>query len=552
MAFNFKNRTTVGVAVSAEKGLEIAQVDTITKTVLKYGNRPLAFNSLSGEIEDLDIFKEQLEDLLSSLNIPKGSELVFSIPSLIQRIGEYPASLNLEQTKSLIDENLLEETNGTELSFDAAILTTSTLQTNRVLYAAMPKIMLIELAMQVQELGYTLTTIDSSINNILNALVFTERANVAPDVNWVLLLIENSFCRIFSMQGSSFVESHEERISIGEVLGDAENYSTVISTIDPIISKLPSQCLYIISKTDIISAKEIASKIKYNSTIIHQDANIFNDEIILDVTENVDKNVAKMISLDVIGAATRKAANSSLLFDLNLFNESLGDIYLSQQPPVAVIAGKKFILSLENMIIASIVAAIAIIIPTLIICLSIDANLASKQDKLDRIQKNIKKIESFLAENENISTSLFDEGDEIKIGLLRNKGIYSYYTIVGTEIPQKLWLTRLKLGNEITIEGQADNLESIYAFFRNVKDYNQETGIKLQKLGIANSKKLTPLSDDGNINTESVMSLMDADFYEFRISNVAESIEDKTKKASKQQANKSNKKKNRVPIEPLN
>jgi hypothetical protein len=259
-----------------------------------------------------------------------------------------------------------------------------------------------------------------------------------------------------------------------------------------------------------------------------------------------------MISLDVIGAATRKAANSYLLFNLNLFNESLGDIYLSQQPPVAVIAGKKFILSLENMIIASIVAAIAIIIPTLITCLSIDANIGSKQDKLDRIQKNIKKIESFLAENENISTSLFDEGDEIKIGLLRNKSIYSYYTIVGTEIPQKLWLKRLKLGNEITIEGQADNLESIYAFFRNVKDYNQETGIKLQKLGIANSKKLTPLSDDGNINTESVISLMDADFYEFRISNVAESIEDKTQKTSKQQTNKSNKKKNRVPIEPLN
>ena len=44
----------------------------------------------------------------------------------------------------------------------------------------------------------------------------------------------------------------EERISIGEVLGDAENYATVTEAIGGLLKNLPAQRLYIISKTDII------------------------------------------------------------------------------------------------------------------------------------------------------------------------------------------------------------------------------------------------------------------------------------------------------------
>ena len=99
-------------------------------------------------------------------------------------------------------------------------------------------------------------------------------------------------------------------------------------------------------------------------------------------------------------------------------------------------------------------------------------------------------IQQFLDHNKNISTELFNEGDEIRMGLAHSKAIYTYYTIVGTEIPQKLWLTSLNLSDTITIDGQADNLESIYSFFRNIKDYNPNSKIKLQKLSYATKSKM--------------------------------------------------------------
>ena len=142
------------------------------------------------------------------------------------------------------------------------------------------------------------------------------------------------------------------------------------------------------------------------------------------------------------------------------------------------------------------------------------SNLNAEVEELDN---KVNQIEQYLKANESISTELFDEGDEIRGGLEHNKNIYSYYTIVGTEIPKKLWLTHLKLGDKTTIEGQADNLESVYAFFRSIKDYNPDSDIKLQKLGLAS--KSTANSDLEELNTDSILTSLNADFYEFAISN---------------------------------
>ena len=138
-------------------------------------------------------------------------------------------------------------------------------------------------------------------------------------------------------------------------------------------------------------------------------------------------------------------------------------------------------------------------------------------------------MNQFLKDNEDISSDLFDEGDEIRAGLEHNKNIYSYYTIIGTEIPKKLWLTHVKFSDKTTIEGQADNLESVYAFFRSIKDYNPDSAIKLQKLGLATNSQTSVLDDnsldspsDSNFETDSILTSLNADFYEFRISDEPE------------------------------
>lgn len=537
MVFNFKKNIVVGVSVNPEVGLEVAQIDFASKTILKYGCKQLAYDNVRKEIADLDIFKETLQDLLFELQIPKGSEIVLNIPTVLFKVTDYPASLNEEQVSIAIEEELVNHPifQNTEACISAVALPNSTMQFNKIAYTVSQKVMLIEVAMQIKELGYTLIGIDTSVNSTLNALIYNDRVDISPDASWILLLVENNCCRILSMQGRNYVDSYEERISIGEVLGDAENYSTVVNAVNPLLKNLPSQRLYVVSKTNIISARILSEKLIYNAQIIHQEANNFTTTPFLSVSDEIEEHYANQITLDVIGAAINRDFSEFSNARFNLFNASLGDVYILEQPPVLKFSSMSLVLSMENMIIASVFLAIIVIISTLLAIVPLNNTVNQKLEQISRLNSDIARAQRYLDDHKNVSSELFDEGDEIRMGLVHNKNVYSYYTIVGTEIPKKLWLTKLELGKHITIEGQADNLESVYSFFRNIKDYNPNSDIKLQKLGLATNSKLTTLSEEEAFDTDSIISSMNADFYEFRISNAPEV----TKKAIKSDSEQS-------------
>ena len=521
----FKKNIVVGVSVTPEIGLEAAQIDFVSKTVLKYGFRQLAYDNNRKEIADLDIFKETLQDLLMELQIPKGSEIVLNLPAVTFKVKDYPASLNEEQIINAIQEELIEHPifGNEEPAIDAAQLPNSTIQFNKIAYTAAQKTMLIEIAMQIKDLGYKLVGIDTSVNSTLNALIYKERVDVNPSSSWLLLLVDNSYCRVIPMQGRNYVDCIEEKISIGEVLGDAENYSTVLAAVKPVLRQFPSQYLCVVSKTNIISAEILAGQLEYNAPIIHQEANNYAKEAFLEVGPEVDESVANLISIDVIGAGINRDFTAFSNAHLNLFNSSLGDVYLLEQPPVLKFNSISFELSMENMI--KVIIALAIVLVVIVgISMTVLLNLIGQKKALVAdLDKKISSINQYLKENESVSSELFDEGDEIRMGLVRNKNIYTYYTIVGTEIPKKLWLTSLELGDNTTIEGQADNLESVYSFFRNIKDYDPNSNIKLQKLGLATiSSSLQEISDTESFDTDSVITSLNADYYQFRISDAPE------------------------------
>ena len=512
----FKKSTVIGVSVSPEVGLEVAQIDYSSGTVLKYGRKPVDYSAVKREIADLDLFKESLQDLLEELEIPKGSELVLSLPTVTFKVTDFPSALEPVQVESAIEEDLYENPylQNYEPCYSYSLVN-STLQFNKYAYTAVQKQTVIELILSIKDMGYKVSAIDTSVDAALKSLIYLDRINSEPDTNWVLLTVDNGCCRISSMLGKKYIDAFEEKISIGEVLSDAENYATVISAIEPILKNLPSKYLCVVSKTNIISAEVLANKISYSAPIIYQEANTFLKEPLLNISSLVDEKYATGISLDVIGAAIYNdyKQNTTVLF--NLFNKTLGDIYFMEQPPT--IMNGKIVLSNGLLIFAgSIILAVIVLLIILISGFFIVQN-TKMNSEISQTESEIQKIDLFLEKNKGISAETFDEGDEIKLGLQHNKNIYSYYTIVGTEIPQKLWLTHLNLGNKTTIEGQADNIESIYAFYRNIKDYNPSSDISLQELGLATASN-RGLNDD-DLDAESILTSLDADFYKFRISN---------------------------------
>lgn len=547
---SLKKSSVVGVSVTPEIGLEVAQIDFASQTVLKYGIRQLEYDINRREIADLDIFKEALQDLFFELKIPKGTEVVLNIPSIVFKTVDYPAAMDETQISNAIEEELADHYlfSTVEPAVSATRLPNSSMQFYKIAYTAAQKQMLIEVAMSIQDLGYKLYAIDTSVNSVLDALIYKQRLDVSDDTSWVLMIIDNMYCRIMTMNGRNYVDTYEERISIGAVLGDVENYGTVISAVSPILKNLPSKYLCVVSKTNAISAEVLASKLSYSAPIIHQEANCFSKEAFLEFGPQVDDKYANVVSLDVIGASIYKDFQPYVDAHFNLFNKSLGDVYTSSQPPEISLGGRVIVLSNAFLTKLFVVVALLISIPCALSYVYFTGQIKSALDRQNEMEAQAQQIRQFLKDNENISSELFDEGDEIRIGLEHNKNIYSYYTIVGTEIPKKLWLTRLKLSDKTTIEGQADNLESVYAFFRSIKDYDPDSKIKLQKLGLATKNDLPAPASDGDdleFDTDSILTTMNADFYEFVISDEAVKADNK--------ANNNNSSSNGLPaLEPIN
>lgn len=538
----FKKRTVVGVSVSPEMGLEVAEVDYASGTVLKYKRKSVEYNAVKREIADLDLFKESLQDLLEELNIQKGAELVLNLPTVSFKVADFPASLETTQIEAAIEEELYENPylKNYEPCYSYAIVNSS-LQFNKYAYTALQKSTIIELVMSIKEMGYKISTIDTSVNSLFHSLVYLNRVNTDPDTNWLLLIVDNTSCRILSMMGRNYVDAYEEKISIGDVLGDAENYASVITAIEPVLKSLPSKYLCVVSKTNVISAEVLSNKISYSAPIIYQESNGYLKEPFLKLSPLVDEEYTKSISLDVIGAAIYHEYKKTSLINFNMFNKTLGEVFLLEQPPS--IMNGKIVLTNSFLIMAGIIIAAIVALLVILICGTLAVQNAQMNSNIEQMETEINRINRFLEKNKDISSDAFDEGTEIKLGLNHNKNIYSYYTIVGTEIPQKLWLTYLKLSDKTTIEGQADNIESVYSFFRSIKDYNPTSDISLQDLGLAT---VGPRNFDDSIpDAETLLTSLDADFYKFKISNevikanTEEDEETDNKKAKNKKAKKS-------------
>ena len=65
---------------------------------------------------------------------------------------------------------------------DAVVSPISTMQMKKVVSTAASKTTMIEFALQIKDLGYTLLTIDTSINSLLNALMYNERLSLKEDL----------------------------------------------------------------------------------------------------------------------------------------------------------------------------------------------------------------------------------------------------------------------------------------------------------------------------------------------------------------------------------
>lgn len=550
-----KNR--IAVAITPEMGIEVAELNFNTGCIVKYANRRFDQQvTIRNIIPDMDMFKELLHDCFVELGV-KNAEVVLILPTISMGLGSYMAS----QANHTIIQSIADDLTSKELIFrdnDPLVALTSlsvTIQSKIVAYTASIYPIVQEAAQIICNLGHKIEAIDTSFAATYRTLVQTGKAQIRDNENWMFLLVDGSAARLMALNGDTITEYFEEQIMF-DYTDTIGNCDMVISAMQSYWDKVPANYLYIVSRTDNVSAEILAQKLNLNKSTIFLEANGSRKEAFIDAPSFAE-DIVMQISPDVIGGCLYDEG----MLHFNLFTEDLGDVYLNQQP--LVICG-------VTVTVPKVIALTALILALILgptggywyylsqECKTIQESIDEKDRSINELNAKIRKYDGL------VSTDKFNEKDQIKIGLAANTDVYNYMDLLGKDTPSKLWLTGFQvkktdttggIQSHIAIEGQADNIDSIYTFYRNIRDSvdsgNAENEAKLQKLGLANkSTKLdfsSTLPENGfgginsfNENSNDIILSSNADFYEFVISN---KTLDELKKEKAAAGNKGNSKK---------
>lgn len=516
-------RITVGVSVSPGIGLEMIEVDRVTSTVNKYANRPLDYNFSTREITDYDQFGEALEELFEELRIPKRSNIILNLPNVHFGMIKLPLLLTDDAiTNAIISEveqSYIFKRLEPIVSW-SEIYSNSEAENRTLAYTAIQDNAYEKIIEQCTNIGCTVVKIENSYSALLKALHFSglARDQMKENYTWNLMIIGQNSYSIISMLEKKVMEYYEEPLALKSFVDD-EIYNAIITSAQMTLAGLPSNCLYIVSETDLVSAEVLSLKMNIDTTVKFLECNKFAQNEIIPVNLNVLPNVALQITPEAIGAGVSSFSDFPL--KINMIKEkgkdtdSAGVFEEEIEIPSVNIGGLEIELTPSFVKRLAIIAAGATIVPLTLLWLLLSTVIVpQEQAKLDTLNSQISTVNAEIAKFNKPVTTTFDLTTAISTIITQNTTKLDYYSALGLSVPSKLWIIYYNLnGNgKIDIKGQASDVKSVYVFYKNLKDLVNNSDVKLYKLEINSS------SIDDIVASESNSPKI----YDFEITNMSD------------------------------
>lgn len=525
-------KITVGVSISPSVGLEMIEVDKATGTVSKYLNKPLEYNHSAREIKDYDQFEMSLLDLFNELHIPQRSNIILSIPNVQFGMINLPILLTDDGiTNAIISEveqSYIFKRQEPVVSWTEIYSNNDT--ENRVLaYTAIQKNALEQITEACENIGCTLTGVENSYSSLLKALNFADitKEQMKDKVTWNLMIIGQNSYSIISMLEKKIMEYYEEPLALKSFVDD-EIYNAIATSAQLTLAGLPANHLFIISETDLVSAEVLAMKITVESSVNFLECNKFVQNELLPVNLNILPKMALQITPEAIGAGIYQFSDFPLKLNLLKEDEQGSKSFDEMTGYPRINVG-----NLEVELTPAFIKRISLLIGGVILIPLIIANLIlgriilpQEQSKLNIINSEMSKLNTEISVyNDAEKNSTFNLKSSINEIVMQNKSKLAYYTALGISIPNKLWVTYYALSGagKIDIKGQSNDVESIYTFYKNIKQLINNSDVRLYKLEVSAEsidEIITDVADSSKI-------------YEFEITNMsAEELNPKTEEAS--------------------
>lgn len=514
-------KITVGVAMSPSVGLEMIEVNPKTKIIEKYACKQLDYDYSKREIADYDRFREVLGELFDELRINKKSNIVLTLPSVHYGLISLPVNLSDEGvTSAIISE--VEQSSYIFKRQDPVISWTDAYPSgdkdNReILYGAIQQAALDEINAACVEIGCTLLAIETAQNSLLKTLSYNQLAEeqMAPNTTWNLMVINPNSYSMITMNGKSVVEYREEPLALRSFVGD-EIYEAIISSAQLTIQTVPSNYLYIVSETDLVSAEVLSMKMPFDGNIKFLESNKYVQGPLMQASYNILPNAILKTTPEAVGSGIYQL--SDFPFRFNLLGQGIDiDKMTANEAPRIYVGNTEIELTSSFLKKASLIAGSIIVVPALLILYLLNFLTGGQQAKLDELNSQIESNKTELQNYEDIDKkSEFDVKLEINTVQALNRTKLIYYSAIGANLPENTWLIYLKIqdSDKIDIIGRSKAAEHVYAFYKGLKMSVINSDLRLNKLEMS-------ADTVGNLVIQDINSIK-PDFYEFEITNMSE------------------------------
>ncbi len=514
------SKDTVYLSITPGVGLELIQLDMSSKSVKNYAYRPLEYNEPLREPASIESFKNAVSELFAELKINPKSNVVLNLPMVMFGSTNLPLLLAddavSEALISEVEQSYIFKRYEPVVSWaDASNVQSGDMR--KLFYSAVQKNVIDDIKAVLEGLGATLTGVEISLTSLLKALAFSGLAaeQMKDNISWNLMLITQSGYSICSMIGKNIVDFYEEPLAIKSFEGD-EIYNAINASAQITLMSYPANYLYIVSETDMVSAELLSKRIQIDGIINFWENNNYKKQDAIPVSLEVLEETAHKISLEAIGIATGSAVNLPVKF--NFLAKSATDMSDDPNEPIHVVLGSsEFDISPNAARNIALLAAAAIIVPTLAAFIGVPMIGKQKEAQLNEVNTKLEQTNAEITrmQEEQNKENDFDVNAEIKKVLTNNRSKLLAYTALGEAIPAKVWVTYFiaKDDGKFDIKGNSSNVEDVYLFYRNLKESLITTKLRLHKLEMTTNSVDEAVSIDPSQQTD----------YTFEMTNMTKS-----------------------------
>jgi len=462
----------IGIYISADSNLEIAEYDSNLGEVKNYFKTALQYDAMTRELNVIE-FEKILQSLLPRFEFSSKTPVVLTIPSILISKKEFPSELQTDEVNTALisetEKNYIFKRTEPQISSNL-VSTNKEIQMSTFLYSALQKNMIEKIQEIFKRQGISLSAIDISYTTLIKGIAASGLIDelLESQSSWAAMIIKNNVNCVITSKGNKILNIVETPLALKSIDAD-DLYPALAGTLVEKVDALQLDYLLIANYSRDIDASALVKNFNFGCPVINIENDCYKGQPLFKY-EPDPNNLP--LHPEVIGAACWK--NAPIKFGFDFLGSTQGE-------------DSGFLANLGvtgNPVHLFLFAAI-IIFTLLISIISLGCMQANNviQEKLTQITAQ---CSEYQAKFDKPAEKTFNLYNVVETGLNGNEKLVSSFETVGAVIPQKVWIESIKVDSSLNadITGKAYKIEDIVKYYKNLNNTVKFNNFKIKAITV--------------------------------------------------------------------